>query len=99
MRETDNNESKMSREEWDAICEQCGRCCYEKLSYRGKILYTQTPCRHLDTETGLCTIYPERFKLHPECTQLTTELARAGVLPDDCPYVLMFARPGGKGSR
>lgn len=79
---------------WEAICERCGRCCYEKYEYRGKVLYTQVPCPYLDMRTRLCRVYHRRFSLHPECTQLTPGLARAGILPDDCPYVRRFAGQG-----
>lgn len=82
-----NKTEKMSVAEWDAICERCGRCCYEKYDYRGKILYTDTPCQYLNTETNLCRIYNRRAELHPDCARLTPELVDAGILPHDCPYV------------
>lgn len=74
--------------EWEAICRRCGRCCYEKLDYRGRIYYTRTPCPHLDTASNRCRIYAQRAELHPECAQLTPELTAAGILPADCPYVV-----------
>ncbi len=72
---------------WEEICDRCGRCCYEKYEYRGKVFYTDTPCKYLDVKTKLCRIYNNRKKIHPECAQLTPELVAAGILPDDCPYV------------
>jgi uncharacterized cysteine cluster protein YcgN (CxxCxxCC family) len=83
---------------WEDICDQCGRCCYEKLEYRGKIFYTTTPCPHLDRKTRLCRIYSSRFSRYPECTQLTPELAQAGILPADCPYAALYAadQPAGQ---
>ncbi|MCW8858561.1 MAG: hypothetical protein OQK97_02510 [Deltaproteobacteria bacterium] len=77
--------------DWEAICERCGRCCYEKYDYRGKIFYTNTPCRFLDTTTRQCRIYGQRSDLHPDCARLSPELARSGILPDDCPYAKIFA--------
>jgi len=74
--------------EWEQICEHCGRCCYEKYEYRGKIYYTDTPCQYLDTKTKLCRIYSQRSKLHPDCVCLTPVLVRAGILPETCPYVI-----------
>lgn len=73
--------------QWEAICQQCGRCCYEKLDYHGKIIYTNQPCVHLDTTINRCRIYADRSALNPECAQLTPELIAAGILPADCPYV------------
>jgi len=77
--------------EWENICERCGRCCYEKFDYRGKIFYSRKPCPYLDTESKLCKIYHQRSKVHPDCVHLTPELVRAGILPDDCPYVKLLA--------
>jgi uncharacterized protein len=78
----DNNSSA-----WEEICDHCGRCCYEKYEYRGKIFYSKKPCQYLDLETNECKVYSERTKYQPECAQLTPELVSAGILPDDCPYV------------
>ena len=72
---------------WEAICEHCGRCCYEKYEYRGKIFYGDTPCEYLDTATHLCRIYAQRSELNPECARLTPKLVTSGILPPDCPYV------------
>ncbi len=72
---------------WEEVCDRCGRCCYEKYEYRGKIFYSDTPCQYLDTKTNFCRIYSQRSELHPDCARLTPELLRSGILPDDCPYV------------
>lgn len=77
--------------DWDSICELCGRCCYEKYDYRGKIFYSKVPCPYLDTRTKLCRVYPQRFTVHAACTQITPEIAAAGILPEDCPYTRMYA--------
>ncbi len=79
--------AKWTDESWDSICERCGRCCYEKYEYRGKIFYTDTPCQYLDTRTNLCRIYENRREIYPDCVKLTPRLVKAGILPDDCPYV------------
>ncbi len=73
--------------EWEAICQRCARCCYEKIDYNGRIIYTDMPCQYLDVATKQCRIYRQRDSLHPECARLTPELVAAGVLPADCPYV------------
>lgn len=89
-----NKQKCESAAAWEDICQRCGRCCYEKLEYQGKVVYTATPCPHLDIETRLCRIYSERLSLYPDCTQLTPELVRAGILPADCPYVASYADDG-----
>jgi uncharacterized cysteine cluster protein YcgN (CxxCxxCC family) len=83
----DLKELRPGSKEWEAICQRCGRCCYEKLDYRGKIFYTNKPCTYLDTRTNACRIYQQRSIRNPECARLTPELAGAGILPADCPYV------------
>ena len=77
----------LNHDEWEAICRRCGRCCYEKLDDRGKIIYTCTPCDRFDTETRLCTVYDDRHTKRPDCMPLSPEIVAAGFLPADCPYV------------
>ncbi len=74
--------------EWEAVCQRCGRCCYEKIDYRGRIYYTKQPCQHLDSATKLCRVYRQRDECHADCSRLTPELVAAGILPKDCPYVV-----------
>lgn len=77
----------MNRAEWEARCRRCGRCCYEKIEYEGRVYYTDTPCEKLDPETSLCTVYPERHTAKPQCMELSPEALDRGILPADCPYV------------
>ncbi len=76
-----------SRQAWEAICERCGRCCYEKIDCQGKIYYTRIPCEHLDLQTRLCRIYRERNQQRSGCVVLSPGLLGQGLLPADCPYV------------
>jgi len=88
---SDNHLKKLARldkAEWEEICQRCGRCCYEKLDDRGKIIYTRIPCDRYDPETRLCTVYDNRSQLRPDCLPLTPEVVAAGFLPADCPYVV-----------
>jgi len=79
---------------WEAICERCGRCCYEKISYKERIFYTRKPCPHLDLEKRFCRIYAQRDRLQADCVRLTPELVATGVLPADCPYVRTLIENG-----
>lgn len=72
---------------WEAICQRCGRCCYEKIEFDGEVYYTDQPCEKLDRASGLCTVYENRHRARPGCTSLTPEIIALGVLPADCPYV------------
>jgi uncharacterized protein len=68
---------KLDKESWEGICQQCGLCCFEKIEdEQGRIFFTSTPCRYLDISTRRCKIYKKRFKVYPECVQLTPELVK-----------------------
>jgi uncharacterized cysteine cluster protein YcgN (CxxCxxCC family) len=77
-----------NEEAWEAVCEKCGLCCFEKIeSENGAIFFTQTPCRYLDIVTRQCKIYDRRFDIYPECVKLTPELVRSITwLHDECGY-------------
>ena len=75
---------------WEALCDRCGRCCYEKIEYQGRVFYTRTPCKYLNVKNNSCEIYHRRDTLQPDCARLTPELAVSGVLPPDCPYARRF---------
>ncbi len=79
----------MTQEEWEALCNRCGKCCYEKIDLGGgEICYTNEPCEQLDTETHLCKVYDRRHEVEPDCMSLTEHLVRTLVwLPPDCAYV------------
>ena len=83
---------EMSREEWEALCDGCARCCLIKLEDEetGEILYTDIACRLLDHGTCRCTRYARRTALVPDCVDLTPERARGlGWLPSTCAYRLL----------
>ncbi len=79
---------KLSPAAWESLCACCGRCCYEKYEYQGQFFYTTTPCEYLDLQNHLCRVYHQRQEKQPDCSCLTPELVRSGVLPADCPYVM-----------
>lgn len=93
--------------EWEAICRQCGRCCFEKwIEGEGSIRFTRIPCRHLDVVTRACRVYDKRLEVGEGCVRLTPEnVPTFHWLPASCAYVefLGGAPPGTpkrrKGSR
>jgi uncharacterized cysteine cluster protein YcgN (CxxCxxCC family) len=74
-------------DDWEALCRRCGRCCYEKVDFEGRIYYTELPCEFLDLETRCCRVYAERDVQRAGCVRLDEELVGKGFLPADCPYV------------
>jgi uncharacterized protein len=94
------NNIENDQKKWESLCKQCGTCCFEKIENdNGTIFFTQTPCRYLDVVTRKCRIYSRRFKINPECIQLTKSLVRElSWLHDDCAYrkAFGFAEGGGK---
>ena len=65
--------SKMTRAEWEALCDGCGKCCLNKLEDEdsGEVALTRVACRLLDDATCLCSQYPIRHQFVPECIVLT----------------------------
>jgi len=79
----------LNREEWEALCDGCGRCCLHKLEDEdtGAVAYTNVACRLLDTATAQCSNYRHRKAFVPDCLRLTPELvARVPWLPPTCAY-------------
>lgn len=77
-----------SDQAWESRCRRCGLCCFEKYEdEKGRVFYTQTPCRYLDVVSRTCRIYGNRFSINPECVKLTPELVGSlHWLPGDCGY-------------
>ncbi|MBS0254653.1 MAG: YcgN family cysteine cluster protein [Proteobacteria bacterium] len=81
----------LSRDEWEALCDGCGKCCLAKLEDEdtGEIWLTNVACRLLDRRTARCGDYRNRRALVPDCLRLTPKLAeRINWLPDSCAYRL-----------
>lgn len=81
--------SDLSREEWEALCDGCGRCCLHKVEYEvtGEIEETNVACSLLDCQTARCKDYRHRKAFVPDCLRLTLKLVdRVPWLPDTCAY-------------
>ena len=86
--------ASLSREEWEALCDGCGKCCLHKVEDEdtGRIWPTNVACKLLDLKTGRCSDYRNRRAHVPDCLRLTPRLAaEIEWLPDSCAYRLRAA--------
>ncbi len=81
----------MSKEEWELLCDGCGKCCLNKIEIKGKIKFTCTHCRFLDTQSCLCKIYEHRFEKVDDCRDIDLAAIREkpAWLPKTCAYWLL----------
>ena len=84
--------AQMTGEQWESLCDGCGRCCLHKLrdDDTEELFFTNVSCRLLDTHTCQCSRYETRRDWVPDCVSLTPE-ALAGIdwLPPSCAYRLV----------
>lgn len=85
--------AKMTAEEWEALCDGCGKCCLNKLEDpdTAEVAFTRVACRLLDGDTCQCGNYEIRKTLVPECVVLTpTSLPKISYwMPETCAYRLL----------
>lgn len=84
--------AKLNREEWESLCDNCGKCCLQKLEDEdtGEVFFTNVVCRLLDLDGNRCTHYQERSTLVPSCVTLTLDdLLDPYWLPSTCAYRLL----------
>ncbi|EAU54403.1 YcgN family cysteine cluster protein [Mariprofundus ferrooxydans] len=83
---------EMTDEEWESLCDGCGRCCVWKFEDEdsGEILYTDIRCRQFNESTCRCTDYPQRTTLIPDCMDIRTlKDKQFAWLPETCAYRLL----------
>ena len=83
--------AELTRAEWEALCDGCGRCCLHKIedADTGMIEDTNVSCKLLDTESARCTDYRNRKAFVPDCLRLTLRImGEVPWLPPSCAYRL-----------
>jgi len=83
---------QLSPEEWESLCDGCGRCCLVKLEEDdgGETFFTDVACFMLETHSCCCSDYQNRKRHVPDCVSLTPGLVRSvGWLPPTCAYRLV----------
>ena len=83
----------LSDNEWEALCDGCGRCCLWKFEAEdtGEILYTDIRCRLFDDAHCRCRDYGHRLEQEPDCLNIRAFTpAQYAWLPKSCAYRLLF---------
>ncbi len=83
---------EMNRQEWESLCDGCGRCCLVKLEDEdtGKIHFTDVGCKLFNAAACRCRDYANRTRKVRDCIKLTPETARdLKWLPPSCGYRLV----------
>lgn len=83
---------EMTRQQWESLCDGCGRCCLVKLQDEDtdRIFATDVGCRLFDAGTCRCRDYSNRSQIVPDCVTLTPhEVRTLPWLPPTCAYRLV----------
>ncbi len=84
--------SELNSEEWEALCDRCGRCCTLKVEDENthQIYDTHVICRYYHLSTGRCQCYLQRSQKVPDCVTLTEKnLDSIYFMPKTCAYRLL----------
>lgn len=84
---------ELNEQEWEHLCDGCGRCCLKKFSdsETKAIIYTRIVCQYYAQAGNRCSCYEERTKLVPDCLNVQNmDLESASWMPDTCAYRLRF---------
>ncbi len=85
--------AQMSDEEWEALCDGCGKCCLHKLidDETDELYYTDVACELLDTDSVRCSDYPNRHQTIPDCLVFNADnIADLNWLPTTCAYKTLY---------
>jgi uncharacterized cysteine cluster protein YcgN (CxxCxxCC family) len=88
---------EMTGEEWESLCDGCGRCCLIRFEDEdtGEVIPTRVACRLLDVETCRCTRYRHRKRYVPDCIKLTpVNVAELKWMPPSCAYRRIYDGKG-----
>lgn len=79
----------MNQQEWESLCDGCGRCCLHKLEDcdTSLVFYTNVSCRLFDGQNCRCRDYSRRAQRVKDCMVLSpASEAQFRWLPASCAY-------------
>jgi len=82
---------ELDDDQWESLCDGCGRCCLHKLedAATGEVFHTRVRCRYLVDDTCRCSDYDRRSALVPDCARLERgTVSDLEWLPLTCAYRL-----------
>ena len=79
--------NQLSAEEWEALCDHCGKCCLIKQNLHGYTIFTNFHCKHLNLANCQCKIYEKRLQ-EQDCLKVDLNLVthKSYLLPESCAY-------------
>jgi uncharacterized cysteine cluster protein YcgN (CxxCxxCC family) len=80
---------QMSADEWESLCDRCGRCCLIRFEDEdtGEVIPTRVSCRLFDADTCACSNYARRKRYVPDCIKLTpNNVEHLTWMPPSCAY-------------
>ena len=83
---------QMTQQEWESLCDGCGKCCLVKLEDydTAEIYHTNIACKLLDINSCRCSDYTGRQQLVDDCVRLDSQnIQSIQWLPDSCSYKLI----------
>lgn len=84
--------AEMSAEEWESLCDGCGKCCVVLLqeAETEKVWRTDVGCKLLDLKTVRCSDYANRHAKVPGCVKLSPDnIGDLSWMPKTCAYRLI----------
>ena len=82
----------MNKNEWESLCDKCGKCCVIKLEDfdTQEVHYTNVSCKLLCEKTASCRDYENRKSIVPDCIILSPDnLKNLKWMPETCAYKLL----------
>ena len=82
---------QLNKDEWEALCDGCAKCCLVKIIDKKKIFITNISCSKLELVSCRCSDYLNREKNVKDCLKLTKDNLHKNskFLPSSCSYKLI----------